>query len=243
MPQAVGRALLVTSVVFVCFPWRARARRVPRFTFAQRITMQTLVKEASEMLTKMSVAVEDEMDQEGAVTRMILKVSKACALLAESSWFGNLIICMILLAGTFIGIESTVNMEKYHVLGVVLRVGDLVINIIFTIEVVVKIIAEGKEPLNYFRSNWNQFDFVVTLFSWPIVPGGDSSNLKILRIFRLFRVLKLLSRFPDLAMIVNALITGFESIGFISLIMCVPQLALLMFYPAADALLARDMMI
>jgi hypothetical protein len=78
--------------------------------------------------------------------------------------------------------------------------------------------------LNYFNSIWNQFEFVVTFFSWPVVPGGDSSNLKILRIFRLFRVLKLLSRFPDLAMIVNALISGFESIGFISLIM------LLVFY-------------
>ena len=47
----------------------------------------------------------------------------------------------------------------------------------------------------------------------PLPPG------KVLRLFRLFRVLKLLSRFPDLAMIVNAVISGCESIAFISLIM------------------------
>ena len=143
-----------------------------RYTFAQRMQMQTLVKEASEMLTKEKFATEDELDQEGAFFKLLLRVSKFCALLAESTWFSNLIIIMILMAGTFIGIESTLNMEKYGILSAILRVGDLVINIIFTIEVGVKIIAEGKEPLNYFRSSWNQFDFVVTLFSWPIV-GGD----------------------------------------------------------------------
>ena len=79
---------------------------------------------------------------------------------------------MILFAGMAIGIESTLNMEKYETLGTVLGVSDLVINVVFTVEVGVKIIAEGKEPSNYFISHWNKFDFVVTLFSWPIT-GGD----------------------------------------------------------------------
>jgi len=188
------------------------------YTFSQKIMLKSLVREANHMLSNSTFA--DDNDD----LSPYLKFSKFCAFLAESTFFTNLIILMILLAGAFIGIENSVNTEKMTDLARFLLIGDLVINIIFTCEVVIKIFAEGKEPLNYFKSNWNQFDFVVTFFSWPVVPGGDSSNLKILRIFRLFRVLKLLSRFPDLAMIVNALISGFESIGFISLIM------LLVFY-------------
>jgi hypothetical protein len=183
-----------------------------RYTFSQKMQLKSLVREANKLLSHNSDDDEDELTP-------FLKFSKMCAFLSQSRFFSNLIILMILLAGIFIGIENSINTEKSKTWTEFLLMGDLVINVIFTFEVVVKILAEGKEPLNYFRSNWNQFDFMVTFFSWPVIPGGDSSNLKILRIFRLFRVLKLLSRFPDLAMIVNALISGFESIGFISLIM------------------------
>lgn len=104
----------------------------------------------------------------------------------------------------------------------VMEILDLLILIIFTFEVVVKIVAKFDEPLRYFYENrhfdrWNCFDFFIVVGS--LVPSEQGGMLVILRLLRLLRVLKLLKAFPELQVIVEALIQGLGSITYIAMIL------------------------
>lgn len=68
---------------------------------------------------------------------------------------------------------------------------------VFTVEAVMKIIAYRK---NYFRENWNRFDFAVVLLTWVVniimsfslpfdvsILGMIARTLRIGRIFRIVR--------------------------------------------------------
>ena len=99
---------------------------------------------------------------------------------------------------------------------------DAAILVIFTFEVVVKIIGKYNKPVKYFWENgamdrWNCFDFFIVVGS--LIPSEQGGMLVILRLLRLLRVLKLLKAFPELQVIVSALISGISSISYIALIL------------------------
>jgi Ion transport protein len=94
---------------------------------------------------------------------------------------------------------------------------DISILAIFTLEVGVKLVAEGATFWNYFNSSWNKFDFFIVAASY--LPTGSGSMLMILRLLRLLRVLKLLRAFPRLQVIVEALMKGVTSIFYIGVIL------------------------
>ena len=103
------------------------------------------------------------------------------------------------------------------------------INWIFTVEVLVKIVAEDWHPWRYLYDGWNKFDLFIVVTSWiPVVleslgssGGSGLGALKLLRLLRLFRIMRVVKKFPELTVIVNALLVGMESIGFIALILFV----------------------
>ena len=69
--------------------------------------------------------------------------------LADSRWFNQLILGVILAAGVLVGIETyhTDSSPWRHLL----EGADLLILLIFTAEFLIKVIAEGARPWNYFR--------------------------------------------------------------------------------------------
>ena len=96
---------------------------------------------------------------------------------------------------------------------------EFIILIIFTLEVVVKLFAEKYHLLNYFSDHWNKFDFSIVVAGWATFLIGAGSEVAILRLLKLLRVLKLVKRFTKLAIIVNALIMGLASIGYVGIIL------------------------
>ena len=95
---------------------------------------------------------------------------------------------------------------------------DTVISWVFRVEVGLKVIANDNKPLRVFKSRWNTFDIFVV--AGPFLITGDAGSLLVLlRLLRLLRVLKLVKSLPQLAIIVNALIMGLSSIGFIGVIL------------------------
>ena len=146
-------------------------------------------------------------------------LAEKCSALAEAKWFVNCITFIIILAGVMVGLQTFPDFEDDATLNFI----DLIILVIFTFEVIIKFIAEEFAPWKFFNSGWNTFDFVVVAGS--LLPtGGAGSLVTMLRLLRLLRVLKLLKSLPQLAIIVNALIMGLSSIGFIGVIL------LLVFY-------------
>ena len=102
---------------------------------------------------------------------------------------------------------------------------DLVVLVVFITESGLKFVALDFQPWRFFYSGWNCFDFVIVIGSldtfgpqWQVLPL-EGSQLKLLRMLRLLRVLKLIKALPQLAVIINAMIMGFASIGFIAILL------------------------
>lgn len=147
-----------------------------------------------------------------------------CSKIANSSWFKNSITIAILFAGLLIGIETYHEFASQH-MGL-LHLLDQSILLVFIIEIVVKILAEGRRPWRYFYDSWNVFDFIIV--AAVFMPFGGSS-IAILRLLRLLRVLKLVRALPKLQLLVNALLRSIPSMGYVSLLL------LLLFYIYAVA--------
>lgn len=134
--------------------------------------------------------------------------------IAQSRLFQNSITAVIILASALVGLETYPEIEKnYHA---ILHALDLVIIGIFTIEVIIKIGAEGRHPLRYFRDPWNVFDFTIVAACY--LPF-DNQYITVLRLIRLLRVLRLLRAFPKLQILVGAIFKSIPSMGYVSLLM------------------------
>ena len=139
-----------------------------------------------------------------------------CKFVAEHPYFVGMVTGVIVLAGINVGAQTESRLTNIKPLNKTLIVLDIFILTVFTIEVVLKILAEGNRPRRYFSDGWNRFDFIIVVGSY--IPGAGSL-LTILRLLRLLRVLKLVKSLPQLAVIVNALMMGLTSIGYIGLIL------------------------
>ena len=141
-----------------------------------------------------------------------------CSNIANHKYFQRFILLTILLAGVVVGIQTYKEFAHNHkdVLGLL----DAFILGVFTIEVVIKIVAEGKKPLNYFRNPWNVFDFLIVAACLlePILPI-NSTFLPVLRLARILRVLKLVTTLPKLQVLVGCLLKSLPSMFYVSLLL------------------------
>ena len=103
--------------------------------------------------------------------RAPLGVVEFCRDVAQSSWFRNYILVMIMLAGVLIGLETSRSILYEY--GYILRSLSSLVLSIFVAEAVIKILAEGNRPLNYFKDPWNIFDFSLVALSLaePLFSG------------------------------------------------------------------------
>ena len=111
----------------------------------------------------------------------------------HSKYFDSIILSAILI-NTF-----TMSIE-YHgqpqTLTNVLEYSNYVFIVLFTVEMILKIIADGC--LKYIQIPFNIFDSTIVFISLIELYGANSSGLVVLRTFRLLRVLKLIRFMPTL---------------------------------------------
>ena len=145
-------------------------------------------------------------------------MSPTCKSIVNSKSFQRLIIFTILLAGIVVGIQTFKVFASENV--VILDILDSIILGIFVIEAVIKILAEGNRPLNYFKNPWNVFDFIIVaacLLEPIIHVGGDF--LPVLRLARILRVLRLVSAIPKLQLLVSCLLRSLPSMFYVSILL------------------------
>lgn len=118
------------------------------------------------------------------------------AALVESSIFVYAITVLIIINAVTLGLETDPDMISRY--GGLLYLIDYIILIIFTVELVLKYYAYR---LNFFRSGWNNFDFLIVTIAW--VPA--SGPFAILRALRILRVLRLLSVVPQMRKVISAI--------------------------------------
>lgn len=147
-----------------------------------------------------------------------------CKSIANAKWFQNFVTITIIIAGVLVGMATYPEFSTRH--EGILELLNTIVLIVFIIEILVKIIAEGKKPWLYFADAWNIFDFIIVAAAF--LPFGGSS-IAILRLLRLLRVLKLIKALPKLQMLVGALLKSIPSMGYVSILL------LLLFYIYAVA--------
>eukprot|EP00613_Pedinella_sp_CCMP2098_P075335 CAMPEP_0171912944 /NCGR_PEP_ID=MMETSP0993-20121228/11445_1 /TAXON_ID=483369 /ORGANISM="non described non described, Strain CCMP2098" /LENGTH=1353 /DNA_ID=CAMNT_0012546867 /DNA_START=112 /DNA_END=4169 /DNA_ORIENTATION=- len=163
-----------------------------------------------------------------------LTLSERAGWVVNDPKFVNMVTVAIIAAGVVVGFQTELNVpchaqptqpkdgpcveEPQPVLDAL----DTVILAIFTVEVVGKLLAAGLAPHKYFHDSWNCFDFFIVAacfaFMLPFMPDAGGM-LAMLRLLRLLRVLKLVKALPELRIIIEALISGFGSISFVTIIL------------------------
>ena len=145
-------------------------------------------------------------------------ISFHCSSLANSDYFNRFIIATILLAGVVVGAQTYTNFSQEN--AQILSFLDRLILIIFTLEASIKILAQGKNPFNYFKNPWNVFDFfiVAACLLEPFLNLGGAF-LPVLRLARILRVLRLVTAIPKLQLLVTCLLKSLPSMFYVSILL------------------------
>ena len=137
-------------------------------------------------------------------------VRQACTKLAEHKFFDSFILVCILVSSFCLALDNPLS-DKDSTLNKILKGLDLFFTVIFIIELVTKVISLGfvLHKGSYIRNPWNVLDAVIVLISIlslsEVVEGG---SLKALRTFRVLRPLRMIKRFPELKLVVDALVSS-----------------------------------
>ena len=134
--------------------------------------------------------------------------------IVESKVFRAAIIVVILLAAVLVGVETNSAFAAEH--RALLHALDLMVLGIFIAEIALKIAAQGRRPVNYFRDGWTVFDF--TIVAVCLLPSGGGFAA-VLRLVRTLRLLRLVTALPKLQLLVGALLKSFSTMGYVSLLL------------------------
>ena len=133
----------------------------------------------------------------------------------ESDKVQNFIIALIMLNALTMGLETFSWWVK--LLGKGVGVIDQVFVWIFAVEVALKLYAHG---FRFFKSNWNNFDFVIVALS--LIPGnGVFSCFRVVRAMRIFRTARLFGKIENLRVIVSAMLKALPNLGWLFLVLMI----------------------
>jgi hypothetical protein len=87
---------------------------------------------------------------------------------------------------------------------------DYIINAIFILEFIIKVISLGffMDYNSYLKNNWNQLDFIIVCISIleMVFSEANLDFIKTIRLLRILRPLKFISHNPNMRIIVNCLL-------------------------------------
>ena len=159
---------------------------------------------------------EDPKNTYQYIKKYYFQLSGICKYIVDSRVFQNIITLTIIVAGADIGAQTDPRSAEIPGLLDILDALDVVILYVFLSELVLKIVAEKFTPWRFFEDAWNVFDAIIVVGSF--IPGSGSA-LILLRLLRLLRILKIAKAFPQLSVLINALIKGISSIGYVGIIL------------------------
>lgn len=146
-------------------------------------------------------------------------MQQVCKAIADNHIFRTTIIVIIVIAGVVVGMETYPHLVEQY--GTQLHWINTLILAVFTVEIVIKILAHGSKPWRYFTDPWNIFDFaIVAVLYLPV----HAEFIAVLRLARILRVLRLITALPKLQILVSALLKSIPSMGYVGVLL------LLLFY-------------
>lgn len=134
--------------------------------------------------------------------------------IAESPRFQNFIIAVIVVTAIVIGVETSETLTARY--ADVFHAIDVAVQVIFVVEIAIRILACWPRLLSFFRDGWNVFDFAVVVVS--LLPQAGPFAM-VARLARLMRVTRLVSIFPELRLIVGTMLRSIPSMGHVILML------------------------
>ena len=125
------------------------------------------------------MSVGKKVPQGHPIRVMYFKLAMKMAYIRDTKWFQNGVTIVILVAGVLVGLQTS--KEFTYENSTVLEILDTSILYIFTIEIVVKFIAEDLFPLRMFKSGWNVFDTLIVIGSYALANSDAGGMLAMLR--------------------------------------------------------------
>lgn len=131
--------------------------------------------------------------------------------------FEFFVISIILASAILVGFrtyEESLNPEIFFYISSL----DYLITFIFVVEIFIRIVAE-KSTIDFFKSGWNVFDFMVISIS--LIPIESMDAILLARLVRVFRLLRLVSFVPQFRILIESFISALPRVGYIMLFMFV----------------------
>jgi hypothetical protein len=146
---------------------------------------------------------------------VLAAVHRVCWNMTTSAMFEGLVMC---------GIGSVAVVEVLDMNGLLtdhhkLEICQIVFTSFFCTEALLKILAQGTQPLIYLRDDWNKYDFCVVVFAaFERIPGFSTIAMdQLLRVALLFRVVKIFNYFPRLHLVTRSLAMSFKQVTWVLL--------------------------
>lgn len=122
-------------------------------------------------------------------------------------YFERVVIALILANMVFVSTWDPLDHDPNSSHNRLLDFSDLVFQCLFTVEMVVKILALGliRPKDAYLRDNWNVIDGLLVVSGWVTL---GSSNISVGRLVRVLRPLRTISHVPGLKLIINSMLAS-----------------------------------
>ena len=143
------------------------------------------------------------------------RIRKFCLKIVEKKWCDVVITVLIVISSLLLALDNPL-LDPSSSFIKALQVCDYVFTMVFVGESVVKILAYGlfSESKAYLRSAWNVLDFFIVIISvLSLAKVWAGSALKSLRTLRVIRPLRMVNKFPELKVVVDALLLSFPSVA------------------------------
>jgi voltage-gated sodium channel len=131
-----------------------------------------------------------------------------CRRTAASPRFQRAILAVIVANAGLIGLEtSSALWDRY---GRLFDALNLAVQVIFAVEMAVRLLAHAPRVHRFFLDGWNVFDFAVVALSLLPVAGPFAT---VARLARLLRALRIVSALPELRLIVATMLRSIPSLA------------------------------
>ena len=135
--------------------------------------------------------------------------------IVDSDLFNSFIIIVILFSAVLVGFSVDLNHSSQYLQ--LVNSLEFIILIIFSIEIIMRILAEEK-PLDFFLDAFNLFDvLIVALCCVPF----QSKAVYVLRLVRVFRTFRIFRAFPNLRPVMKGIVKSLSSVFFVAILLIV----------------------
>ena len=137
-----------------------------------------------------------------------------CRRIVEHPFFQNGVLAVIVANAVLIGMATNLELLERH--QSLFRLANLLIQVVFVVEIAIRLTAFAPRVHRFFADGWNVFDFVIV--AGAFLPFA-AQYATVLRLLRLLRVLKLVRALPKLQLLVGALLKSIPSMGYVSILL------------------------